>query len=106
MELWEILVPTSMGDTGKPVKLRFHRIWDKYVRGLSGGLTILKPVKGQWLESDSDSLYEERMIPVRIACNREQIEKIIQFTIEHYKQLAVMAYKLSDEVLIKEAKMS
>lgn len=42
------------------------------------------------------------MIPVRIACNEEQIRDIISFTLKHYKQIAVMAYKLSDKVLIVE----
>lgn len=41
------------------------------------------------------------MIPVRIACSREEIDKIIDITIKHYNQLAVMAYKVSDEVIIK-----
>lgn len=99
LELWEILVPTLMGDTNKPIKTRYHRVWDAYVRKIANGLTIFTPVKGQWL-SDSNQLFSERMIPVRIACSEEQITEIIKFTIKYYKQLAVMAYKISDRVLI------
>lgn len=97
--LYEILVPTIMNK--KPIRTRHHRQWDKYVQNISGGLTILKPNKGKWISPKSNELYEERSIPVRIACTRPQIDKIIDFTIMHYNQLAVMAYKLSTEVIIK-----
>lgn len=99
-ELWEILVPTIMND--KPVRTAHHQQWDKYVRKFSGGLTVLHPAKGQWVEPVSGELFKERMIPVRIACSREQVDNIIDFTLSHYNQLAVMAYKLSTEVIIRE----
>ena len=99
-ELWEILVPTIMND--KPVRKKHHQQWDKYVRKFSGGLTVLHPVKGQWIEPDSGELLNERMIPVRVACQRKDIDKIIDFTLRHYNQRAVMAYKLSTEVIIRE----
>lgn len=101
LQLWEILVPTIRND-GRPIHLRFHRIWDKKVRAITGGLTILPVTKGQWISSNKE-LFEERMIPVRIACTREQIEQIIDMTLKYYEQLAVMAYKVSEEVIVKYA---
>ena len=97
MFMYEILVPTMM--TGKPVRTKHHKKWDEYVRKISGGLTILKPAKGQWLDN-TDLLHEERVIPVKIACTDKQLRQILKFTIKHYKQLAVMAYKISEEVII------
>lgn len=97
--LWEILVPTSYND-GKPVRTRHHKEWDKRVRKISGGLTILSPVKGQWICRDSNMLYSERMIPVRIYCTEKQIHNIAKFTINHYRQIAVMAYSISDKVFL------
>lgn len=99
MELWEILVPTQSNDQ-KPFKTRYHRVWDSKVYKITGGLTIHMPTKGKWV-SPSGTLFSERMIPVRIACTREQIEQIIQLTLKYYKQEAVMAYKISDEVIIQ-----
>lgn len=99
-ELWEILVPCVFQDNKKPVRLKHHRVWDEYVRKISGGLTILHPAKGQWIETISKDLIEERVIPVRVACNEKEIKKIINFTITHYRQLAVMAYRISDKVLL------
>lgn len=99
LELWEILVPTIRND-GRPIRTRFHRVWDEKIRDISGGLTIMTPVHGQWISEDN-TLYKERMIPVRIACNREQIETIIDFTKKYYEQLAIMAYKISTEVIIR-----
>ena len=103
MELWEILVPTLMGDNEKPVRTKHHRQWDKYVRSLSGGLTILKATKGQWLCPRSKELIEERMIPARIACSEVDMDKIIRFTLKHYRQKVVMAYQISNIVLMVEA---
>jgi hypothetical protein len=97
--LYEILVPT-VRNNGKPIRRRFHRVWDEKVRKISGGLTVLTPAKGQWI-SPSGELFQERMIPVRIKCTREQIDKISDMTAEYYEQEAVMFYRVSDEVVIK-----
>ena len=100
MELWEILVPTMRND-GKPFRTRYHKVWDEKVRKVSGGLTIHTPAKGQWVHPDNGELFKERMIPVRIMCTREQIDKIIDITLEYYDQIAVMAYRVSDEIILK-----
>lgn len=100
--VWEILVPTVM-PSGKPVRTRQHREWDSRVRRVTGGLTVMPPAKGQWVSSDNE-LFAERMIPVRIACTRKQIDTIADMTAVFYKQKAVMFYRISDEVYIKEYK--
>jgi len=56
-DMWEILVPTIRQD-GRPFHLRYHKKWDEMVRSISGGLTILTPVKGQWIFEDK--LFNER----------------------------------------------
>jgi hypothetical protein len=83
-----------------PVRKRHHKQWDKFVRNISGGLTVCKPAKGQWIHMGK--LYEDRVIPVRIACTREQIMTICNFTMNHYRQKSVMSYHLSDEVVMFE----
>jgi len=100
-ELWEILVPTMRND-GRPFHLRYHRVWDAKVRAISGGLTIRPVEKGQW--TYQGVLFKERMIPVRVLATREEIEKIVDMTLVYYEQLAVMAYKVSDEVILRMAK--
>jgi hypothetical protein len=87
--------PTSTGD--KPIRTRHHRVWDAYVRKITGGLTIFAPGKGQWI-SPANELVEEKVIPVNIACTEEQFKRIVSFTLKHYRQDVVMAYKVSDEV--------
>lgn len=99
--LFEILVPTVMN--GKPIRTRFHRVWDGKVRGISNGLTILSPAKGQWISPDG-ILFTERMIPVRIACTLSQIDEIAKLTAKYYNQDAVMYYRISDLVVIKNFK--
>jgi hypothetical protein len=97
--LWEILVPTQWNG-GKPIRTRHHKEWDKRVRSISNGLTILHPAKGHWI-SPEGILHEERMIPVRIWCTKDEINKIMDMTAEHYKQDAVMAYCVASDVLLK-----
>jgi hypothetical protein len=102
MELWEILVPTTRRVGGKPYSTRYHRVWDAKVRAISGGLTIMHPTKnGQW--EHHEVLHQDRMIPVRVMCNREQLDQILNITVSYYDQLAIMAYKISDEVIMKTA---
>lgn len=99
--LWEILVPTTMNN-GKPIRTRFHRVWDAKVQKIAGGLTVLQPVKGKWVSINHD-LFVEKMIPVRIACTIEQIDKIAEMTLEYYSQHAIMYYRVADKVVIKES---
>jgi hypothetical protein len=99
-KLWEILVPTVRRADGKPIRTRFHRVWDNKVREISGGLTILTPAKGQWVAPDGE-LFVERMIPVRILATRSQIEEIVDHTLGYYDQLAVLCYCVSSEVILK-----
>jgi len=98
-KLWEILVPTHSND-GLEYTVEYHREWDKKVRNISGGLTIFEKAKGQWLDK-SGRLYEENMIPVRIVCNDYNIETIIDETMNHYDQEAVLAYEVSSNVKLK-----
>jgi hypothetical protein len=102
LELYEILVPTIMHD--KPVRLRYHKVWDAMVRAIASGLTILTPVKGQWV-SPSGTTFHERMIPVRIACTQEDMVKVANLTLKYYQQEAVMFYQVSDNVFVLYSKL-
>jgi hypothetical protein len=97
VELWEILVPTRVNN--KDVLLAFHHAWDEKVRKISGGLTIYRAAVGQWISPQGKTI-RERMIPVRIACNYNQINQIADITAVHYKQDAVMFYLVSEKVQI------
>lgn len=100
IKLWEILVPT-VHPNGKPIRTRYHRVWDSKVREIANGLTILTPAKGQWLDNNG-KLFNERMIPCRIACTEEQINQIADLTAKYYTQKAIMFYSISNDVFIKE----
>lgn len=102
LKLWEILVPTSYND-GKEIEVDHHKEWDSYVKGLAGGLTIMKKGRGVWV-SGTGIVYQEYMIPVRIACEIEQMKEIATFTLSHYQQEAVMYYLVSREVYIYKPK--
>lgn len=97
-ELWEILVPTVRND-GKPFRLRYHKVWDAKVRAISGGLTIMPVAKGHWVHKGD--LFVERMIPVRVYATKDEMNKIVDMTMAYYNQIAVMAYRISDEVILR-----
>lgn len=97
--LWEVLVPTKF-NSGKKISVKYHRNWDKKIQEISGGLTILTSAKGRWI-GPNGKLFREKMIPVRIICTREEINKIIAMTKTYYKQKAVLAYKVGDEIILK-----
>lgn len=98
-ELWEILVPAS---NNKDLKFSYehHKAWDAFVKKATGGVTIMKTAKGEWV-SPNGKLYVDRIIPCRIVCTKDQISDIIDFTIEHYSQEAVLAYRISTNVILR-----
>lgn len=102
VQVWEILVPTVRRlEPEKYYRTRYHRVWDQKVRAITGGLTIMTPAKGQWINPETGELFSERMIPVRIVATRAEIERVIDLTMDYYDQLAVLCYKISDEVILK-----
>jgi hypothetical protein len=100
--MWEILVPTERRkEPGKFYTTRYHRVWDGKVRAITGGLTVMAPARGQWVNPTTGELFQERMIPVRIMATRTEIEQVVDLTLEYYDQIAVLCYKISDEVILK-----
>jgi hypothetical protein len=102
MKLYEILVPTRYGDTEKPIRTKHHKNWDKWIKKQTGGLTIMTPGKGVWVHEGKD--YLEKVIPVRVFCDEKTVQKLVEFTIKHYRQKAVMYYMISDDCKIVYAK--
>jgi hypothetical protein len=100
LSLWEILVPKKLPQATEDIDPAFHQEWDARVRIITGGLTILHSARGQWVSPDGE-LESEKMIPVRIMCTEENIERIADITAKHYTQKAVMFYKVAETVRVK-----
>lgn len=98
-EVWDILIPVADND-GNDFDIEFHKSWDQKVRDICNGLTIYKPVKGQWV-NNTGKLFLEEMIPVRILATRSAIDRIINMTLQQYNQESILAYKISDEVILR-----
>jgi hypothetical protein len=98
---WEVLVPTA-DNQGQLFSVTHHQLWDEHVRGITGGLTIMRTARGQWV-SDDGQLFSEKMIPVRVACDKPQVREIMGFTMTHYGQLAVKATLMSECAIIMYA---
>ena len=93
-EMWEVLVPVS-DNSGRPHARLFHRAWDAEVEKIAGpNSTLMAPAKGRW------EGIEEGMIPVRIICTAEQIARVVDLTLAHYDQIEVLAYRVSDKILM------
>lgn len=98
-QLWEIYVP-SHWNRGAEIPVEWHEAWDAKVREISGGLTLLHPVKGQWL-FNGGCIHEE-VIPCRVLATRRELDKILAITLEHYPdQHSILAYRVSDEVVLR-----
>lgn len=97
--LWEILVPT-VSNGGRPFSVRHHRQWDQMVKTIAGGMTLVQPVRGSWIEPTTGLEFTERVIPVRIMCTRKQIVDICKETARFYDQLAVLATLVATETIL------
>ncbi len=93
--LYEILVPVCYQE-GSVIPMEHHGIFDAEVRKISGGMTILRSAIGEWGET------RERVIPVRFMAYESEVHSLMIFAHRHYKQKAIMAYKLSSDIMIYE----
>jgi hypothetical protein len=99
---WKIFVPVNNNE-GIKFSLTYHQEWDKKVRSITGGLTVFKTSKGQFVMGDV--VFHDRMIPVEIYCTESQIDQIIQITMEYYHQEAILCTRVSDLIkLVKKSK--
>lgn len=98
--MWEVLVPTVRND-GRPFRLRYHKVWDAKLLEISGGLTIMKPALGQWVNPADHALFHDRVIPVRFLANEEQKERIVDMTCIYYDQHAVLCYAVGEKVTMR-----
>lgn len=99
-KLWEVLVPVYDND-GVPFTMDHHYAWDDRVKQISKGLSIYRSAKGTWYDPEEKEYIVERMIPVRVFCTRIELEHIMNITIGHYDQKAVMAFMISDEIIVR-----
>lgn len=99
--LWEIMVPYRWNN-GRTIMLPHHKDWDAKVMEIAGGQTIYKVVQGRW-QSPTGKVHKEPVIPVRIMCSEAKIREIMEFTIKHYQQEAVMCYQVSRLAIVMHA---
>lgn len=100
-KMWQILVPTMRRADDKPIKTRYHRVWDEKVRAITGGLTILPPNRGQWIDPNDGNLFIERMIPVQFIATEDEKDEIMDMTAVYYDQLAVLCWEISQNVTMR-----
>lgn len=101
IKLWEVLVPQRMyygPNSAGPfvVALEYHRRWDEKISKICGGLILHSTTQGLY------GTEYESMIQVRIACTESELKnRIIPITKEHYKQEKVLAYLISESVILQ-----
>jgi len=100
--VWRIFVP-RFSNQGLEYQIDYHREWDKRVRDIAGGVTILRTARGQWVNPEG-AVFAEEMIPVEIYCDEPSIDSIIQLTMDYYDQEAIFAYKASFDVKLVHRK--
>ena len=100
--VWKIFVP-DYDNSGNKYSIEHHHQWDDKVRAISGGLTIFKTAKGQWVNIEG-KLYSEKVIPVEIYCTKKDISNIVDITIKHYTQEAVYVHRSSNKAILRYAK--
>ena len=98
MEMWEILIPKYSND-GEQYTAAHCNEWKENILLITKGLTELNPVKGYWINKKTK--YIEDMIPIRVLCDETNIEKIIEETITHFDQEAVLAYVISNNIKLR-----
>ncbi len=95
LHLFEILIPTHFNN-GPLILDEHHNKFYKEILDYSGGLTLSQPLIGYW--DNSGSLEKETTFFLRFTSTDKQAEKIAKLAKIHYKQQAIMYYKLSDKV--------
>ena len=95
--LYEILIPVADND-GHTFSNSYRKIFVDILIKETGGLSVLPTVKGFWI--DKGITYADENTPLRVICTGEDIERFAYIAKEHFNQLAILYYKISDDVVI------
>ena len=102
-KLYEILIPI-INNRGERFSAEHHKKWNNKALKIAGKFIIMKVIKEEWINLFGKEFYKNKMIPIRISCTKNQIEKIIQITIKHYNQEVILAYIISEKALLRYQK--
>lgn len=112
--VWEILIPTTKHPFFRnhygvvnwdaaciPCTFQDHMLFDEFVKGITGGLTIHAVGKGKW-DDEYGREYHENVIPVKVVCTPEEFADIMTFAVKHYRQKSVLGYLISSQVTFQK----
>lgn len=91
MTLYEMLLPVADND-GRAFEHGTRDAFLARVLDIAGGYTLCPEVKGAWRFAGRD--YIESMTPLRVACDRSQIEAIAKDALTTFKQREIFNAQL------------
>lgn len=97
--LYEILIPVYYND-GDAIPSKVITEWTDFTIKLAGGLTRFPEVIGSW-RSQNGKVYTEYMVPFRVACKKEDMEKLAELALRLFKQEAIMITEVSNNVIFR-----
>ena len=91
MQLYEFMVPTHYNN-GQPID---HAEFDEWLGGTFGGYTKLAPATGFWRDENIGQVFEETVIPYRVATDQRGADQRIADNVAlDFDQLAVYVGKI------------
>lgn len=94
--LYEILIPIA-DNAGFVFSDSHRKLFFDMLIGETSGLSILPNLQGFWEEKGK--IYEDINTPLRVICTGEDIKRFANTAKEHFDQLAILYYQISDNVV-------
>mgnify|MGYP003395241913 CR=1 FL=1 len=96
--LYEILIPVADNDGKTFSNAHVTKFWDLII-ATANGLTVMPNVKGFWV--DGGRTFTDENTPLRVVATKDEIRFIAHQAKSHFNQLAILYYKISDDVVFK-----
>jgi len=100
--LWEIFVPKNHNE--KTIYgVSHHREWNRKVTTETDVILLSStPYKKKSCPTIGKCFFSEEMILLRVCCTSEEFDKILDITIDHYDRDEIIAFKISDKMIVKK----
>jgi len=100
--LWEIFIPKN-NNRETIYEVSHHREWNKKVTTETDVILLSSdPHKKKSCPTIGESFFSEEMILLRVCCTPEEFDKILDITVQHYDRPEIIAFKLSENMIVKK----
>jgi hypothetical protein len=100
--LWEIFIPKNHNKE-MIYGVSHHREWNRKVTKETNVILLSSSsYKEKSCPTIEEPFFSEEMLLLRVYCTQEELDRILDITVDHYDRDKIIAFKISENMIVKK----